>query len=289
MSLAVPQIFGVVDYSDSRVRVQGYTLVLDPLLSKSLTARAKRGFMYFNDQEQSKWRKLANVALPVLTCTSIGSAAGAGISYVATGGSLDSVKKGAKWGGALGLNIGLVSAVWVTYPHYQKWKQKAIDSGIFPVFVKFYADDPRLKDFICTLSEEVYLFPVKDKYGHTWEKERIETWILKNGDSPNRCGQLTLDDLVPDYEMLARMFRVIEPMLYQESRQTQGLPKEIVEGMIALAKDLKRQRRHMFNYLKAQLENKFTNHKIDVREYGNEMQRLAHIFSDPPNAPTNAR
>jgi len=75
---------------------------------------------------------------------------------------------------------------------------------------------PLPKSFYCVITTELISDPVITPDGHTYEREAIEAWISRNGDSPITREQLAISDLRPNnalYELIqAEKGRTLESM-----------------------------------------------------------------------------
>ena len=74
-----------------------------------------------------------------------------------------------------------------------------------------FAEHPDLKEpeipqeFYCPITGDVMNEPMKDKYGHVYEKSAIIEWLDSHENSPLNRQPLTLGDLRPDTQLKRRI------------------------------------------------------------------------------------
>ena len=59
------------------------------------------------------------------------------------------------------------------------------------------------EDFYCPITGELMKEPVSEPEGHTYEKNAIEKWVIKNGTSPMTRKNINISDLKPNSDKIS--------------------------------------------------------------------------------------
>jgi hypothetical protein len=152
---------------------------------------------YSNDSKSSKAKRVGEflvnnkVVTAKLICKSAGSIAlgtaiGAGVGAAAASVVCPPlVSPAAKAGAAAGAMLGIYASVTVHYVEfrssmvYEKWKQKAIQENVYPIFEKYVSDHVPHR-LICPYTLGLIKEPVRDSHGHYFEKSQIDIDMAAN-------------------------------------------------------------------------------------------------------------
>lgn len=200
----------------------------------------------------------------VVTCTAIGMGIGA-IGF-ATPAAPIAGPVGTAVGGGVGFAIGTCWAsrtvkkkVNVTIDKsddFAFWRVCKIEEKVYPVFRNFLNTDERFKKFICPITGELILMPMKDPFGHVWDWEYIESYIDDLTDdpselvpSPHDMGQkFCKNDLVFDRKFCLDLIKKAE-RTYNKVIDIQNEHIK-AEGLKAVIKNTK----HVMEFIREQVE-----------------------------------
>ncbi len=176
---------------------------LNELYGQSCKHKKTRGIQYVKDTKASEIFK--SRASTVAASGLLGAAGGAGVGFI--GGCFFGPKGivigtvgGAVVGGAGGLLTGLIITAHSESKDYDRWLIHHRHVDTIPRFFSIFDTHPIRENEIlrCSLTDALMRDPVKDIYGHSYEREKIETWISKYRISPINGKPLALTDLRED-------------------------------------------------------------------------------------------
>jgi hypothetical protein len=178
-----------------------------------------------------KWTIIGGV-----TGAAVGGIAGgvAGGPGAAVGGGVGGLAVGAMIGRFIGIRRGKKQRLFkiVNSKIYKNWKQKAINEKLYEFFHEHIRKNTNFEDFLCPISLELPLIPVKAPDGRTYDLASIECHVknkisllakpglgqkeirdLMKTTSPERVKVIPLDKLKYDHQFVKRVVAKIKEVI----------------------------------------------------------------------------
>jgi hypothetical protein len=126
---------------------------------------------------------------------------------------------------------------------YEEWRAQANANKVFPHFKKILKASKVFEDFICAISDDITIIPVKAPCGHIFERECIVEWLNnKLQDAlccPYKCARVfTVEDLEYSQERVNKIIIVaMDQIKIHCTKGDDEYSKLLVEGFTAIAKN----------------------------------------------------
>jgi hypothetical protein len=189
--------------------------------------------------------------------------------------------KGAAFGASSGVGVGILAGT--TYSShnarkkYKTWLKQIRNDEVFIELTEIFKKYPALKEFTCPLTGEIMHSPYTDPWGHVYEKEAIEKWVKKEGNSPVTGLPLKPSDLRPDYLTMGKIAKCYQNILEQEASSSH-LSKIQWQCISCLLNDLSEQKTFCFYAENKLLLKELKAGKISRKVYASQLSILASIL-----------
>lgn len=189
--------------------------------------------------------------------------------------------KGAAVGASSGVGVGLLAgstyASFNTRKAYKRWLKQYRNDQVLSEMAEIFKKYPDLSEFKCSLTGEIVHFPYADPWGHVFEKEAIEEWVKKKGNSPVTNLPMKISDLRPDYLTMGKLAKHYQKILEKETAQKKMTPIQN-QCVKSLLKDLNEQKDFCFYAENKLLLQELKTGKISRKVYANQLIILANIL-----------
>ena len=288
VQVAAPRVPTVFPLSDHQERL--FTLYV----SDNFSQRLRRDYV-FTANNSSAQTTLRN---RVLNGLGLGGLIGGVVTYIAVkylgkdDESIDDPKTTLKitgFGAGCGAAIGALFGVKHTITQleesqeYKLWKDEAIKSKVYPLFLKFLQDSDALEDLLCDLTQDLIIQPVKAPNGKVYEKAAIEDrlsrkaiefpperWAAMSADTkaeallnfcPSRSCHLTSDMLTYDFTYHQKAATVLKSLLDQMNNE------QFANGLLSYRIAMLKDRETLMNEIVREITAKFTSGSISESDF----------------------
>lgn len=215
----------------------------------------------------------------IISGSAVGAGAGVGIgaifgtpagpSGVVVGGIVGGAVGGIS-GSVFGGIIGGMIATGVVYHHYKKWKESVEGEYLAADLTAFITQLPNLKDYICQITHDFPMAPVRTPAGHLYDRNAIEEWIFIDNTDPKTGKPLVKEDLIDAWDVIYETNKQIAILLEKDLpylEENQDVYRQLIKGFKALKKDLQKKTNHDYKSELTEIQNRLERGEISDREF----------------------